>query len=67
MASQREVLLKLQRKAQLMNVNSTDERESGTTTLMIDGNWRFRGRKWKDFFWERSRESQEMEPVSKEK
>ena len=43
MASQREVLLKLQRKAQLMNVNSTDERESGTTTLMIDGDWRFRG------------------------
>ena len=53
MASQREVLLKLQRKAQLMNVNSTDERESGTTTLMNDGEWRFRGRKWKDFFCER--------------
>ena len=64
MASQREVLLKLQRKAQLMNVNSTDERESGTTTLMIDGDWRFRGRKWKDFF---LGEKQEAEPVSKEK
>ena len=33
MASQREVLLKLQGKAQLMNVNSTDERESGTKDL----------------------------------
>ena len=60
MASQREVLSKLQRKAQLMKVNRTDERESGTTTLMVDGDWRFRRRKWKDlyfFFWEGSRES----------
>ena len=45
-----------------MNVNSTGERESGTTTLMIDGNWRFRGRKWKDFsLGEKQGVCQEME------
>ena len=36
MASQREVLFRPQRKAQLTNVKSTDERESGTTTLRVD-------------------------------
>ena len=52
-----------------MNVNSSDERELGTTTLMID--LRFRGRKWKDYFFgERSRRSVrkwKRKPVSKEK
>ena len=44
-----------------MNVNSSDERELGTTTLMID--LRFRGRKWKDYFFlgEKQEVCQEME------